>query len=133
MLSAIDPSSAAAVGKMARTLHNSLPDALIFVGLWSPQPSGASRLVKRIRESVPGNVYTDLDQALRGIASQVSLAAESKPLRTKHLPPTSRRTRVHRQHMESLRKTRIDSGILEQLPSRPDERLSENLPDTQKH
>jgi hypothetical protein len=80
VLSATDASSASAVGKMARAIHVSLPEAVIFVGLWSLPPSGASKLVKRIRESVPGNVYTNLDQAIRGIASRVLSAAGETPL-----------------------------------------------------
>jgi predicted PurR-regulated permease PerM len=134
VLSATDPSSAAAVGKMARAIHTSLPDAVIFVGLWSLPPSGASRLVKRIRESVPGNVYTNLDQAVRGIASQVSSAAESTPLENEK-PSTdeSKKMGEPKTYGEGFIKSESDTGILEQVPSRPDERLSENLPDTQKH
>jgi hypothetical protein len=34
---------------------------------------------------------------------------------------------------EPFIKPKSNEGLLEQMPSRPDERLSENLPDTQKH
>jgi predicted PurR-regulated permease PerM len=80
LLSATDPRSTAAVGKMAESLRGLLPDATILVGLWNLPPSGAARLFRKIKESAASDIYTNLDQAVRGIASQISSAAEgSRP------------------------------------------------------
>jgi hypothetical protein len=59
------------VGKMARSLQISLPDAVIAIGLWSLPPEGAARLIRKIKESQDCGVYTDLEQAVQGIASLI--------------------------------------------------------------
>ncbi len=66
LLSATDPGSTAAVGKMAESLRALLPDATILVGLWNLPPSGAARLFRKIKESAASDIYTNLDQAVRG-------------------------------------------------------------------
>jgi hypothetical protein len=44
------------------------------------RPSGAARLFRKIKESAANDIYTNLDQAVRGIGSQISSAAEgSRP------------------------------------------------------
>jgi predicted PurR-regulated permease PerM len=82
VLSATDPRMTAAVGKMAASIRAALSDAVILVCLWSLPPSGAARLVARVRESAAADVYTNLDQAVRGIASQISSAAEDSRLKS---------------------------------------------------
>ena len=71
LLSAIESRSATTVGKMAHSIKLELPDALILVGLWSLPSEGAARWVKRIKESSGSALYTNIDQAIRGIASLV--------------------------------------------------------------
>jgi hypothetical protein len=68
LVSAIEVRSAMAVGKMARSIQVLLQDSVIVVGLWSLPSRGAARLVRRIRESLASNVYTNLEQAVQGIA-----------------------------------------------------------------
>jgi hypothetical protein len=51
---------------MARAIQSELPDIVIMIGLWSLPPAGAARLIRRIKES-SAHVYTNLDEALRGI------------------------------------------------------------------
>ena len=68
VLSAIESRSVIAVGKMTRSIQTLLPDAVIVVGLWSLPPTGAARLIRKIRESGVGGIYTNLDHAVRGIA-----------------------------------------------------------------
>jgi hypothetical protein len=80
LLSTIDPRSTAAVGKMADSLRALLPDAAILVGFWSLPPSGAAQLFRKIKESAANDIYTNLDQSVRGIASLISSAvAGSRP------------------------------------------------------
>jgi predicted PurR-regulated permease PerM len=76
LLSAIEARSALAIGKMTRSIKSVLPEAVILVGLWSLPPHGGARIIKKITESSVGNVYTSLEQAVRGIASLVSTASE---------------------------------------------------------
>jgi predicted PurR-regulated permease PerM len=71
LVSAIEARSAMAVGKMARSIQMLLRDSVIMVGLWSLPSQGAARLVKRIRESRACNVYTNLEQAVQGVASLI--------------------------------------------------------------
>jgi hypothetical protein len=83
LLSSIDSRSAAAVDNMVRFLRSELPEATILVGLWSLPQQGAARLIRRLRDSLVVGVYTNLQQALRGIlplvapAPQEGAAAES--------------------------------------------------------
>jgi hypothetical protein len=68
MLSAVQSSAAMTIGKMARSIQKELPDIVIVIGLWSLPPAGAARLIRRIKESSV-HVYTNLDEALRGISA----------------------------------------------------------------
>jgi predicted PurR-regulated permease PerM len=79
VLSAIEPRSAMVAGNTAKSIRLALPDAVIVVCLWSLPPTGAARLVRKIQESVGGGVYTNLEQAIRGIASLVSSASQDSP------------------------------------------------------
>ena len=78
MFSAIESRSAITVGKMAHSIQQLLPHALIFVGLWSLPREGAARWVRRIKESSGSVVYTNLDEAVRGITSLIS-AIDKEP------------------------------------------------------
>ncbi|HEY0792938.1 MAG TPA: AI-2E family transporter [Chthoniobacterales bacterium] len=69
MLSCIETRSAPAVDKMARSLRTRFPNATILIGLWSLPPQGAARLIKRLEDSAISGVYTNLEQAVRGIVS----------------------------------------------------------------
>jgi predicted PurR-regulated permease PerM len=71
LLSVVGSRSASAVGKMAHSIKLENPDALVLVGLWSLPAQGAARWVKRIRESSGSVLYTNIEQALKGIASMV--------------------------------------------------------------
>jgi predicted PurR-regulated permease PerM len=71
LLSAMEARSVTTVGKMAHSIKSELPDALILVGLWSLPTEGAARWVNRIKESSGSAIYTNIDQAVRGIASLV--------------------------------------------------------------
>jgi predicted PurR-regulated permease PerM len=71
VISAIETRSAISVGKMARSLQISLPDAVIVIGLWSLPSEGAARLIRKIKESQDCGVYTDLERAVQGIASLI--------------------------------------------------------------
>ena len=74
VISAIEARSATSIGKMARSIQNLLQDAVIGIGLWSLPPEGAARLIKKIGESQACRVYTNLDQAVQGIASLITPA-----------------------------------------------------------
>jgi predicted PurR-regulated permease PerM len=72
VLSAIESRSAVTVGKMAHSIQQLHPGALIFVGLWSLPREGAARSVRKIKESSGSIVYTSLGEAVRGITSLIS-------------------------------------------------------------
>ncbi|HET9377314.1 MAG TPA: AI-2E family transporter [Chthoniobacterales bacterium] len=77
LLSAIESRSVATVGRMAHSIKLEVPDALILVGLWSLPTEGAARWVRRIKVSSGSALYTNIDQAVRGIVSLVpQVAAE---------------------------------------------------------
>jgi predicted PurR-regulated permease PerM len=76
LLSSIDARSAPAVDNMVRFLRTELPDATILVGLWSLPQKGAARLIRRLRDSLVVGVYTNLQQALRGILPLVAPAPQ---------------------------------------------------------
>lgn len=78
VLSAVESRSAITVGKMAHSIQQLVPGALIFVGLWSLPKEGAARSVRKIKESSGSVVYTDLSEAVRGITSLIS-AADKEP------------------------------------------------------
>jgi predicted PurR-regulated permease PerM len=69
LLSAIELKSVITIGRMAHSIKLELPNALILVGLWNLPPEGAARGVKRIKDSSGSAVYTNIDEAVRGIAS----------------------------------------------------------------
>jgi hypothetical protein len=71
LLSAIGSGSATTIGKMAHSIRLENPDALVLVGLWSLPTKGAARWVKKIKESSGSAPYTDIEQALAGIAALV--------------------------------------------------------------
>jgi hypothetical protein len=56
---------------MASSIKLEVPAALILVGLWSLPTEGAARWVKRIKKSSGSLLYTNIDQAIEGIASRV--------------------------------------------------------------
>jgi predicted PurR-regulated permease PerM len=76
LLSAIESRSVMTVGKMAHSIKLEVPDALILVGLWSLPTEGAARWVRRIKESSGSALYTNIDEAVRGIASLVPQVAD---------------------------------------------------------
>jgi predicted PurR-regulated permease PerM len=71
LLSAIESRSVLTVGRMASSIKLALPDALIVVGLWSLPTEGAARWVRRIKKSTGSALYTNINQAVEGIASRV--------------------------------------------------------------
>src|SRR3984957_4992635 len=71
LLSAIESRSVNTVGKMANSIKLEVPDAQILLGLWSLPTEGAARWLRRIKESSGSALYTNIDQAIRGIASLV--------------------------------------------------------------
>jgi predicted PurR-regulated permease PerM len=85
LLSAIDSRSVNTVGKMANSIKLELPDARIFLGLWSLPTEGAARWIRKIKESSGIALYTNIEEAIRGIASLVpqvsdeSSTSERKP------------------------------------------------------
>jgi predicted PurR-regulated permease PerM len=76
LLSAIESRSVITVGRMAHSIKLEVPDALILVGLWSLPTEGAARWVRRIKESSGSALYTNIDQAVRGIVSLVPQVAD---------------------------------------------------------
>jgi predicted PurR-regulated permease PerM len=71
LLSAIESRSVNTVGKMANSIKLEVPDAQILLGLWSLPTEGAARWIRRIKESSGSALYTNIEQAIRGIASLV--------------------------------------------------------------
>jgi len=71
LLSAIESRSVNTVGKMANSIKLEVPDAQILLGLWSLPNEGAARWIRRIKESSGSALYTNIDQAVEGIASRV--------------------------------------------------------------
>jgi hypothetical protein len=82
VLSAIESRSAVTVGKMAHSIQQLLPGTLIFVGLWSLPREGAARSVRKIKESSSTVVYTNLNEAVRGITSLISPADKDAAVET---------------------------------------------------
>ncbi|HXM25676.1 MAG TPA: hypothetical protein VN957_06620 [Chthoniobacterales bacterium] len=60
---------------MADSFRLDLSDALILLGLWSLPTEGAARSVKRGASS-GSTLYTDIDEAVRGIVSLAPRAEE---------------------------------------------------------
>lgn len=82
VLSAIESRATIAIGKMARSIQRLLPNAVIGIGLWSLPPVGAARLIRRIRESSAHSIFTNLDEAVRGIVSLASPPRQEPPPET---------------------------------------------------
>jgi hypothetical protein len=76
LLSAIESRSVLTVGRMASSIKLEVPNALILVGLWSLPTDGAARWVRRIKKSSGSALYTNIDQAVEGIASRVLRAGD---------------------------------------------------------
>ena len=68
LLSAIESRSVNTVGKMANSIKLEVPDARILLGLWSLPTEGAARWIRRIKESSGSALYTNIEQAVKGIA-----------------------------------------------------------------
>ena len=68
LLSAIESRSVNTVGKMANSIKLEVPDAQILLGLWSLPTEGAARWIRRIKESSGSALYTNIEQAVKGIA-----------------------------------------------------------------
>ena len=82
LLSAIESRSVNTVGKMANSIKLEVPDARILLGLWSLPTEGAARWIRRIKESSGSALYTNIEQAIRGIASlvpKISDEIETRP------------------------------------------------------
>jgi hypothetical protein len=71
LLSAIESRSVNTVGKMANSIKLEVPDARILLGLWSLPTEGTARWIRRIKESSGSALYTNIEQAIRGITSLV--------------------------------------------------------------
>jgi predicted PurR-regulated permease PerM len=71
LLSAIESRSVNTVGKMANSIKLEVPDARILLGLWSLPTEGTARWIRRIKESSGSALYTNIEQAIRGIAALV--------------------------------------------------------------
>jgi predicted PurR-regulated permease PerM len=80
LLSAIESRSVITVGRMAHSIKLEVPDALILVGLWSLPTEGAARWVRRIKESSESALYTNINQAVRGIVSLVPQVGDELPV-----------------------------------------------------
>jgi predicted PurR-regulated permease PerM len=78
LLSAIESRSVLTVGRMASFIKLALPDALILVGLWSLPTEGAAGWVRRIKRSSGSALYTNIDQAVEGIASRVPAVGDDR-------------------------------------------------------
>jgi predicted PurR-regulated permease PerM len=78
LLSAIESRSVNTVGKMANSIKLEVPDARILLGLWSLPTEGAARWIRRIKESSGSALYTNIEQAIRGIASLVPKVSDEE-------------------------------------------------------
>ena len=71
LLSAIESRSVLTVGRMASSIKLEVPNALILVGLWSLPTEDAARWVRRIKKASGSALYTNINEAVEGIASRV--------------------------------------------------------------
>jgi predicted PurR-regulated permease PerM len=71
LLSAIESRSVYTVGRMANSIKLEVPGARILLGLWSLPTEGAARWIRRVKESSGSALYTNIEEAIRGIASLV--------------------------------------------------------------
>ena len=95
LLSAIESRSVNTVGKMANSIKLEVPDARILLGLWSLPTEGAARWIRRIKESSGSALYTNIEQAIRGIASLVPKVSEEIETRAENKTE-------HRSNLESI-------------------------------
>jgi predicted PurR-regulated permease PerM len=95
LLSAIESRSVNTVGKMANSIKLEVPDARILLGLWSLPAEGAARWIRRIKESSGSALYTNIEQAIRGIASLVPKVSEEIETRAENKTE-------HRSNLESI-------------------------------
>ena len=80
--------------------------------------------------------FADADsvrEALEFFETKKVLEVNSDPPGFVRITPSLGKTEEPKTYGEPFIEPELNEGILEQMPSRPDERLSENLPDTQKH
>ena len=87
LLSAIESRSVHTVGKMVNSIKLEIPDAQILLGLWSLPTEGAARWIRRIKESSGNAPYTNIEEAIRGIASLVPQVSDE--LQTPERKPDS--------------------------------------------
>jgi predicted PurR-regulated permease PerM len=71
LLSAIESRSVYTAGRMANSIKLEVPGARILLGLWSLPTEGAARWIRRVKESSGSALYTNIEEAIRGIASLV--------------------------------------------------------------
>ncbi len=95
LLSAIESRAVNTVGKMANSISLEVPDARILLGLWSLPSEGAARWIRRIKESSGSALYTNIEQAIRGIASLVPKVSEEIETRAENKTE-------HRSNLESI-------------------------------
>jgi len=79
LLSAIETRSIITVGKMANSIQFEVADSRILLGLWSLPTEGAARWIKRIRQSSGITLYTNIEQAIRGIAALFPKSGDEPP------------------------------------------------------
>jgi hypothetical protein len=80
--------------------------------------------------------FADADsvrEALELFETKKVLEVNSVPPGSVRIIPSSEKEEKPKTYGEPLIKSESHGAALEQMPSRPDERPSENLPDTQKH
>src|SRR6202162_612960 len=71
LLSAIESRSIKTVGKMANSIKLELSDARLVWALGAMRLKGAARWIRRVKESSGSALYTNIEEAIRGIASLV--------------------------------------------------------------
>jgi hypothetical protein len=80
--------------------------------------------------------FADADsirEALEWFETKKVLEVNSDPSGSVRIIPALEKKKEPKTYGEPFIKPESHEGVLEQVPSRPSERLSENLPDTQKH
>ena len=80
--------------------------------------------------------FADADsvrEALELFETKKVLEVNSDPAGSVRILPSSEKREEPETYGEPFIKQELHQGVLEHKPSRPDERLSESLPDTQKH
>lgn len=77
LLSAIDAVSTTAVAEMTKAVHAVLPNAVVLVGLWNLPNTGSAELMREIQNSSVRAMYTNLKEAIEGIASQLGTSIDT--------------------------------------------------------